>query len=162
MTKKQKLKEKVRSLGTQNLSLQSEVERLNKEIQQQLVVSKSLDHQHASASEPSKTNIQNERLKLLEKRIASQLSDDGVSVDSVYYFFPRNYRQSTSYYFNLFTLYFHSKIKCFVIAFYLITLIHSFKCGERQSLVDGNLELNNSSAVVLNIKKNKGIQFAFK
>lgn len=47
-----------------------------------MVVSKSVDYHHASGSnETPKPN--NDTLKSLEKRIASQLCDDGVSIDSV-------------------------------------------------------------------------------
>lgn len=78
-TKKQKLKEKVRSLKAEKSNLQSEVERLNALIQQQLVVSQSAHHDNiCSSRENRKPNI--EKLEALKKRIASKRSDDGVSI----------------------------------------------------------------------------------
>lgn len=78
----------MRSLEEEKLNLQSELERLNSQIQQPLMEnqSKPVDGNVSGSSGISASQPNDLRLEILKKRIASQFSDDGVSVDSIQYF----------------------------------------------------------------------------
>lgn len=78
----------MRSLEEEKLNLQSELERLNSQIQQPLMEnqSKPVDGNASGSSGISASQPNDLRLEILKKRIASQFSDDGVSVDSIQYF----------------------------------------------------------------------------
>lgn len=78
----------MRSLEEEKLNLQSELERLNSQIQQPLMEnqSKPVDGNVSGSSGISASQPNDIRLEILKKRIASQFSDDGVSVDSIQYF----------------------------------------------------------------------------
>lgn len=75
--KKKELKRKVHDLQEVNSDLELQIQQLNSQLSQ-LLVSKTSDE--LDGLKESTSNPQQDQLRVLEKRIASQISDDGVSV----------------------------------------------------------------------------------